>query len=103
MKYCSSCQHADDGGIIGNEPVCAISGATNWRGHTCGQWVQDERSFEARYPEYPYADTNMSGRLLAREMREATLSGGSLVPVQEGVVAIYGPEGKQLLPGEYLP
>lgn len=101
MQYCSSCCHANDGGIIGNDPVCSRTQATQWWGHTCESWEQDERSFVERYPEYAHVCEDSSGLSLRLFREKALESGGGVVEVDTGVRAIYPKtEAKQLMLGE---
>ena len=101
MKFCSSCCHANDGGIIGASPVCSRTQTLQWWGHTCDSWERDERSFVERYPEYAHVCEDSSGRSLRMFREKALESGGELVEIEPGVHAIYPKaEAKQLMPGE---
>jgi len=102
MKYCSSCCHANDGGIIGNDPVCDLTSATQWRGYTCESWEQDERSFVERYPEYAYIITDQQERVMKRVMKHALENGGEAVEVEPGVWTVVAKNPKPLLmKGDY--
>lgn len=97
MKFCSSCRHANDGGMFGGEPTCAITGREEWWGHVCDQWEQDERSFVERYPDYAYIVTDQQERVMKRVMKQALENGGEAVEVEPGVWTVVAKNPKPLL------
>lgn len=98
--FCGSCCYADDNGIIGNVTVCTLDGQERWRSDECTHWAQETRSFAEMYPDYGYACTDTTGKLLGRMMRAVAEGHGELVQIQPGVVRILHGEGSQLLLGD---
>jgi len=91
-NHCGTCRHGDANGVIGTEVRCTQSQAVKQGTDACdvGAWAEERRSFERRFPDYPYAIQDNTGRLLKQRIEAAQRGEAELVQVQPGVVQIRG-------------
>ena len=81
--YCSSCLHADAGGILSPHITCEKDGAVYWEGHSCALHTPDTRSFAERFPDYVHMIGGPDP--MARVIRERVANGAELVEIQPGL------------------
>lgn len=106
MKYCSSCCHASDNGVLGPQPTCLRTQTPKWWGDVCDAWEEDTRTFAERYPDYPHLHKE-SFDAMKHVIASRVEQGAEVVEIQPGLRMASPPESaakeaeaKQLMLGE---